>query len=124
SRSVAFAESTLWWSTLSARRARAGMGEVLKAVLAIDETLLRAILALPHPDWLNWVFLGASRVGGGAIWVAAGLALFLNHRIGRQDLLRLILAVLLTDAVIDLALKPWIDRPRPPLAITDLRAIG
>ena len=56
--------------------------------------------------------------------MAAGLALFLNHRIGRQDLLRLILAVLLTDAVIDLALKPWIDRPRPPLAITDLRAIG
>lgn len=47
-------------------------GDALEAVLAMDAALMGRILTLPHPDWLNWVFLSASRAGTGrAIWLVA-----------------------------------------------------
>jgi len=98
---------------------------MLETALAADSALMRRIFALPHPDWLNWVMLGASAVGTwGAIWLVAGGVLFFRHRIGRQDLVRLILAILFVHIVVDLGLKPWIDRPRPPLAMPDATVIG
>ena len=98
---------------------------MLERVLAMDAILLVRILALPHPDWLNAVFLSASRAGtGGAIWLAASIVLFLRHQIGRLDVIRLILAILCVHIIVDLGLKPWIDRPRPPLAIGEARVIG
>ena len=98
---------------------------MLETVLAVDSALMRRILALPHPDWLNWVMLSASVAGvGGAIWLAVGGVLFFRHRIGRPDIIRLILAILFVHLVVDLGLKPWIDRPRPPLAMPDATVIG
>ena len=98
---------------------------MLDEVLAADLAVMQRIVALPHPHWLNSLMLGASFAGiGGAIWLVAGVVLFLFHRIGRLDVIRLILAILLVHLVVDLGLKPWIDRPRPPFAIPGATVIG
>jgi undecaprenyl-diphosphatase len=98
---------------------------MLDAILAADGALLRRILDLPHPQWANWIGLAASRVGiAGVIWIVYGLVLFLRHRIGRAGLIRLLLAIVVVHLVVDYALKPWVDRSRPPVAMPDLEAIG
>ena len=98
---------------------------MLEALLAVDAAAMRRILAMPHPQWLNSLMLTASLVGiGGAIWLVAGVVLFFRHRIGRLDVIRLVVAILLVHVVVDLALKPWIERPRPPLAIPEATVIG
>jgi undecaprenyl-diphosphatase len=98
---------------------------MVDALLAADAALLRHIVSWPHPDWLNWVFLVASRVGvGGTIWLVLGLILFLTRRIGRLAFVRLILVIVLVHVVVDFMLKPWVGRLRPPLAMPDLPVIG
>lgn len=98
---------------------------MLDLLMAADAALLRQIVSWPHPDWLNWVFLAASRVGvGGSIWIALALILWLTRRISRVGFARLLLAILLVHLVVDVWLKPWVDRVRPPFAMPDLRVIG
>jgi undecaprenyl-diphosphatase len=98
---------------------------MLDALLAADAALLREILSLPHPDWLNRLFLFLSRVGiGGGIWLAGGLLLFLTHRISRGGFVRLILAIVLVHLVVDYTLKPSVGRLRPPVAVSGLHVIG
>jgi len=98
---------------------RMGMGE---AMLAIDAAFLEWILALPHPAWLNGIFLGASFAGrGAAIWLAAAAVLLFAAQISMRDAARLVLAIVMVHGVVDVAVKPWIDRPRPPLAIARLQ---
>ena len=94
---------------------------MLDVILAIDSALLQRIVALPHPGWLNWVMATASFAGiGGAVWLAWGAVLKIAGEIRGQDLVRLALAIALVHLTIDVVLKPWIDRPRPPLAIPGL----
>jgi undecaprenyl-diphosphatase len=97
---------------------------MVEALLVRDAALLQWLLALPHPEALNWVFRVASRVGiGGAIWVAAGAVLLAARQINWQDAARLVIAIAMVHAVVDLALKPWVGRVRPPLAMSDLRPL-
>jgi undecaprenyl-diphosphatase len=87
-----------------------------EALVAIDAALLGGVLELPHPDWLNSIMVAASRVGtAGAIWLVLAATLVILRKIRWQDLARLTLAIVLAYVVVDLALKPWIDRPRPAL---------
>ena len=98
---------------------------MVEAMLRADAAFLEWIVALPHPDWLNWIFNGASRAGvGGAIWLVAAAVLLLAGQIRRKDAVRLVLAIVMVHAVVDVALKPWIDRPRPPLANPQLRTFA
>jgi undecaprenyl-diphosphatase len=98
---------------------------MLDSLLAADAMLLRQIVSWPHPDWLNSLFLVASRVGvGGGIWVALGLILFVTRRISRVEFVRLLLAIVLVHVAVDFWLKPWVGRIRPPFAIPDLSVIG
>jgi undecaprenyl-diphosphatase len=71
------------------------------------------------------VFLAASKVGvGGSIWVLLGLILFVTRQINRGEFVRLLLAIVLVHIAVDLWLKPWVGRIRPPFAIPDLSVIG
>jgi undecaprenyl-diphosphatase len=89
------------------------------AIGAVDTLLLRGVLELPHPDWLNAVMRGFSVVGvGGAIWVALAAVLLVARAIHWRDAARVVIAVALVHLVVDVALKPWIDRQRPPLGIS------
>jgi undecaprenyl-diphosphatase len=70
---------------------------------------------------LNWLMVMARYAGiGGAIWLALAMLLAVVGEIRFQDFLRLALAIALVHMVVDVALKPWIDRPRPPLTIQRL----
>ena len=88
-----------------------------EAIVAIDTSLLHAIFGLPRPDWLTWMMAAASVAGiGGAIWMALTVLLLLVREIQWRDLVRLVAAIALVHVVVDLGIKPWVDRPRPQLA--------
>ena len=93
---------------------------MVDAILSVDEALLRQVLALPHPAWLNLLMRGASYAGvGGAIWLATAVALALARVMGTRDVARVVIAIALVHLVVDGLVKPWVDRPRPaPVAET------
>jgi membrane-associated phospholipid phosphatase len=65
--------------------------------------------------------MAASYAGiGGAVWLAVGALLTLAGTTRFRDFVRLVVAISLVHISVDLLLKPWIDRPRPPLAIAGL----
>jgi undecaprenyl-diphosphatase len=98
---------------------------MVEALLRTDAAFLEWIVALPHPDWLNWILNGASRAGvGGAIWLVAAAVLLFAGQIHRKDAARLVLAIVMVHAVVDVVVKPWVDRPRPPLANPQLQTFA
>jgi undecaprenyl-diphosphatase len=98
---------------------------MIEALLARDAAFLEWLLALPHPAALNWVVRAASRAGvGGAIWLAAGAVLLAARQINWKDAAQLVLAIVMVHAVVDLALKPWFGRVRPPVAIAEIRPLA
>jgi membrane-associated phospholipid phosphatase len=95
---------------------------MLDGLLARDAALLEWLLALPHPEALTWIFRAASRAGiGSALWLAAGAVLLVARQITWKDASRLVIAIAMVHAVVDLVMKPWFGRVRPPLAIAHLR---
>jgi undecaprenyl-diphosphatase len=94
----------------------------LDALLAGDRALLKWLLALPHPQTLNWVFHVASAAGiGGSLYLVVAAALLAAGQIDWKDAARIVIAIALVHAVVDLALKPWVARVRPPVAVADIR---
>ena len=94
-------------------------------VAAFDASILRSVLELPHPGWLNSIMVAVSRVGtGGAIWLALAVVLALLRELTWRDFARLALALLIVYGVVDFVLKPWVDRARPavisPVAAIDM----
>ena len=92
---------------------------------SIDAWILTSVLELPHPGWLNSIMVAAGRVGtGGAIWLVLAAALVLLRALTWRDLARLSIALIIVYAVVDFAVKPWVDRPRPavisPVAGVDM----
>jgi undecaprenyl-diphosphatase len=91
---------------------------MIDTLLAIDVAILRGVLALPHPGWLNGFMAAASWVGiGGALWLVLALVLCVVREIRWREGVRLLLAIALVHVVVDLVLKPAVDRARPPAAI-------
>ena len=98
---------------------------MVQALLARDAAFLEWLLALPHPDALNWMFRAASLAGiGGAIWLAAGAVLLVARQIEWKDAARIVIAIVMVHAVVDLAMKPWFGRVRPPLAMAEVRPLA
>lgn len=94
-------------------------------ILSADAVSLKAILALPHPQWLNRVFLVLSVAGiGGSLWIALAVALTAARRIRARDCIVVIVAIVLVHVVVDVVLKPSIGRPRPLVAIPDIPVYG
>jgi undecaprenyl-diphosphatase len=101
------------------------MKSMLDVILSIDAAFLKAILALPHPQWLNGLFLALSFAGtGGRLWIALGAALTAARRMRVRDFVILVAAVALVHLVVDIVLKPAIGRPRPFMAAPDLPVYG
>lgn len=96
------------------------MDAVLELGLSADAALLRMILSLPHPEWVNRFSLAASFAGiGGAVWIAIAVVLAAARRIRWRDVAVLVAAIALVHVVVDVVLKPAIGRTRPavPAAI-------
>jgi undecaprenyl-diphosphatase len=92
------------------------------AIGGLDAALLQFIVELPHPRWLMSVMRWASVAGiGGAVWLVLGAVLAVARAIRSIDLVRLVLTIAVVHLLVDATLKPWVDRSRPPLTITDLR---
>jgi undecaprenyl-diphosphatase len=86
---------------------------------------LGAWLATYHTPWLDafmWT-LGALGFGGG-IWILIALVVAVWIPARRATALQLVLAVLLSQLVVDVLLKPAIARNRPFVGILDARVVG
>lgn len=81
-------------------------------LMTLDAALLDFAIQLRRP-WLDDVMLLASAIGAAGFiwWVTALIAMVFPAR--RAAAWRMILAVLFTYAINDLALKPLVDRARP-----------
>ncbi len=96
---------------------------MLELIRSTDEALLRLVLSWPHPVWLNSLMLGASYTGvAGALWLVLGAMLVAANTIPWRDLVRLAIAIGVVYVVVDVVIKPWADRSRPPEAIAGLVA--
>jgi undecaprenyl-diphosphatase len=94
---------------------------VWDVLLSSDAALLGAILALPHPEWLNRVFEAASLAGiGGAVWILFAVLLAAARRITWRDLVMVVAAIALVHLVVDVVLKPAVARTRPVAAASPL----
>ena len=68
---------------------------------------------------------GLSAIGrGGMIWLAIAAGLFAVRRLRAIALLQLALALLLTTAITDYAIKPMVDRARPFTVSPEVQVIG
>lgn len=74
--------------------------------------LLHALQAL-HTDVLDALMVGLSTIGrGGAMWIVLGVALLVPRRTRRAGVAVLV-ALAVSELVVDDVLKPLIARPRP-----------
>jgi undecaprenyl-diphosphatase len=93
---------------------------MLAPLITLDAALQEYVIDLPHPGWLNTLFSIMSVAAiGGALWLALGLALARARVIRPTDLLRLVVAIGLVHGIVDVVLKPWVDRPRPTISGAD-----
>ena len=96
---------------------------MLDPLLSLDTSLFLRINALSHPVWLTVVMLAVSAIGAGAgIWLTLGVVMALRSDVGGAW--RLLLALLVTTAVVDLVLKPTITRHRPHLTHAEVQVEG
>jgi undecaprenyl-diphosphatase len=95
---------------------------MLEALQAADVAALRWVIAWREP-WLDILMPALSDLGRGAfVWliIAAMAALFPEPRMGAW---RMALAIGLAALVVDGAIKPAIDRPRPFEVLADVEVL-
>jgi undecaprenyl-diphosphatase len=97
---------------------------VLTSLLQLDAQL-REILVSYHSPWLDAVMWTLSAVGVfGAIWLclASVMAVWMPRLRGAAW--QVLLAVVLSQGLVDGVLKPWIARERPFVGVADARVVG
>ena len=95
-----------------------------RTVIAIDHAL-RAWVVAHRIVVFNPLMWALSAVGrGGMIWLALAAVLAERRRLRVFALVQLALALLLTTAVADYAIKPMVDRARPFAVSRDVQVIG
>lgn len=96
---------------------------MLDPLLSLDTSLFLKINALSHPGWLTAIMLVVSAVGGAVgVWFALGVVATLRNDVGGAW--RLLLALLVTIAAVDLVLKPTIARNRPHVTHAGIQVEG
>ena len=96
---------------------------MLDLLLSLDSSLFLRLNALSHPGWLNVIMLAISAIGAGAgIWFALGVVVTFRNDAGAAW--RLLLALLVTIATVDLVLKPTFARTRPYVAHAGINVEG
>jgi undecaprenyl-diphosphatase len=98
--------------------------ELISFILRSDAALSAWVVAhrLGALDGVMWTLSAIGR--GGAVFVAAGLALAAGGRIAPRGLVRLLAAVLLATATADYVVKPVVNRQRPFAQDPTIRVIG
>lgn len=97
---------------------------MLETLLTADAGL-RAWLVTHHTPWLDAVLWTFSAAGvGGAIWIAIAIVIAACSPRLRAAAWQVVLAVALSQAVVDWGVKPLIGRPRPFVADTRARVVG
>lgn len=94
----------------------------MNPLAATDRWLFDGVAAWQAP-WLDELLLPATHVGGHAfVWVVLALILFVFPA-RRAGAWRLLLAVALTATMVDVVIKPIVDRARPFTAMPGVRVI-
>jgi undecaprenyl-diphosphatase len=97
---------------------------MLDPVLTADAAL-RAWLVTHHTPWLDQVMWLLSAAGvAGSIWIAVAAVMAAWVPRLRAPAWQVVLAVILSQAIVDWAVKPIIARPRPFVADTRARVVG
>ena len=86
---------------------------LLDALLKADAALFLWVDRLPHPTWVTVTMVAATLVGtAGGIWMAVAAVVAMRQGDG-GGLWRTTLALLFVFVLVDLGIKPIIERPRP-----------
>ncbi len=89
--------------------------QLLPNLLFIDEQVFLLLNNLPHPDWLDQIFLFFSFYPL-ILWMMVGLVIALiEERRESTFIWRLILALIVSGALASGIIKPLVRRPRPDI---------
>jgi undecaprenyl-diphosphatase len=95
------------------------------SLLLRQDAALRDALTSYHTPWLDWVMWTFSAIGGaGAVWlvIAAIVAAWIPRL--RPAAWQVVLALALSQVVVDGVIKPLVGRPRPFVAVPTSTVVG
>ena len=97
---------------------------MLESLLAADAAL-RAWIVTHHTPWLDQAMWTLSALGsGGTIWLAIAAVMASWVARLRPAAWQVVIAVVLSQMVVDWGVKPIVARPRPFVADTRARVVG
>ena len=86
---------------------------MFNALLDADAALFLWVDQLPHPAWITAAMFAVTLAGtAGCIWIVVAAGIALRQRDG-GGLWRTLLSLLFVFMLVDLGVKPIIERPRP-----------
>jgi undecaprenyl-diphosphatase len=98
---------------------------VFESLLAFDRAAGIWLAALLEHHWIDQVMLVASAIGAkGAVWIVLGLITWAAAPAKGMKAWRLLLALGLAGLMVDVIIKPTIDRARPFVDHVEYREIG
>lgn len=93
-------------------------------LLAFDRVLREWVVG-HRIHLISPVMLGLTTIGGGGlVWAIIAMALVAARRATWPDLLRIVVAMVVTTVVADYVVKPIVFRPRPFQVLNDVPVIG
>jgi undecaprenyl-diphosphatase len=97
---------------------------MIETLLAADAALRDWIVQFNSPtvDVVMWFFSAVGYFGG--IWAVIAIVIAAWAPRLRPIAFQVLVALLLTHGVVDLAVKPFISRPRPFVAVATTRVVG
>ena len=86
---------------------------MLDALQEVDITVFSLIHQLPHPTWATGLMWACSLAGSaGSVWIVAAAIIAMRNQ-DFSGFWRVLLAVFLAIGIVNVVLKPLVDRTRP-----------